>query len=255
MAKAKKGTPCWYELTTPDPDAAARFYAHVIGWSVADAGMEGVDYRIARAGGTMVAGMMAAPAGAPPGWIFYVTVSDCDKAAKALTKAGGTVHQAPADIPDTGRFAVAADPQGTPFGLLAPENGATSTAFDQRQTGHGCWHELMTSDPEAAMAFYGKQFGWKPGDVMDLGEMGGYHLFRHGKADIGGMMRQAPGMPGPDRPFWLPYFGTDSVSAAIGRVSGAGGRVFHGPHEVPGGAFIMVGQDPQGAMFALVGPK
>jgi predicted enzyme related to lactoylglutathione lyase len=29
----------------------------------------------------------------------------------------------------------------------------------------------------------------------------------------------------------------------------------HGPAEIPGGDFIIVATDPQGATFALVGPK
>jgi hypothetical protein len=28
-----------------------------------------------------------------------------------------------------------------------------------------------------------------------------------------------------------------------------------GPHQVPGGQWIIVGFDPQGAMFSLVGPR
>ena len=39
------------------------------------------------------------------------------------------------------------------------------------------------------------------------------------------------------------------------RISDNGGKVMHGPHEVPGGAFIVQAVDPQGAMFALVGPR
>ena len=48
---------------------------------------------------------------------------------------------------------------------------------------------------------------------------------------------------------------TNGVEAAIGRIEKAGGKVAHGPMEVPGGAFIAVAQDPQGAWFAVVGPK
>ena len=33
-----------------------------------------------------------------------------------------------------------------------------------------------------------------------------------------------------------------------------GGTVDQGPHEVPGGGNIIIGTDPQGAQFALVGP-
>ena len=255
MAKAKRGAPCWYELTTPDPAGAARFYGNLLGWSVEDAGMPGFDYRIAKSGEDMVAGMLA-PQGpnAEPLWMIYVTVTDCDKAVKAVAKAGGAVHQEPTDIPETGRFAIVADPQGATLGILQPE-GSDSKAFNQKQAGHGQWNELMTSDPEAALAFYGTQFGWKPGDAIDMGPGGTYQIFRHGKGDIGGMMKQAAGMPGPKHPFWLPYFGTDSIGAAIGRTTEAGGTVIHGPMEIPGGAFIMIGNDPQGALFALVGGK
>ncbi len=252
MAKPKKGKPCWYELCTTDPDGAAMFYNAVLGWSFASAGMADFDYRLARSGEDLVAGVM--PGEAAPFWLIYVTVLDCDKAAKAFAKAGGSIQQAPDDIPGTGRFAIVADPQGAPLGLLQPLSD-DSRAFAMDEAGHGRWHELMTTDPAASLEFYGKQFGWKPGEAIDMGPMGTYQLFRHAKTDIGGMMKQAPGMPGPDHPFWLPYFGVDGVEAAIARVAAAGGQALHGPMEVPGGSFIMVGRDPQGALFALVGPK
>lgn len=254
MAKLKRGKPCWYELSTTDPDAAGRFYSHVIGWTVADSGMEGFDYRLARMGEAMVAGIMAAQPGMPPAWGFYVTVTDCDKAARAIGKAGGTIVYGPDDIPGTGRFAAALDPQGAAFGILQTLDD-DSVAFDQKADGHGNWHELMTSDPVAALDFYGKLFGWKAGQAMDMGPQGTYQLFRHGKADIGGMMRLTPQMPGPGGPFWLPYFGSEGLNDAITRIHGSGGQVLHGPHEVPGGAFIAVARDPQGATFALVGPR
>ena len=56
-------------------------------------------------------------------------------------------------------------------------------------------------------------------------------------------------------PAWLPYFGTDGVTAAIKRIEAGGGKLAHGPMEVPGDALIAVAQDPQGAWFAVVGPK
>ncbi len=37
--------------------------------------------------------------------------------------------------------------------------------------------------------------------------------------------------------------------------SSAGGQVVHGPQQVPGGSFILMGVDPQGARFALVGSR
>ncbi len=251
------GGPCWYELGTSDLDGAERFYGAVLGWSVKDSGMEGFEYRLASHGGDLVAGMMslAAQEGTPPpNWTIYFAVDDCDAAAAAVDKAGGKVYQGPADIPNTGRFAVLADPQGAVFGVLQPlpmEGGGAGNAFDQKKEGHGNWQELMSTDPEAGFAFYAGLFGWRKSTAVDMGEMGIYQLFSHNGADIGGMM----GLGNAPVPAWLPYFGANGVDAAIERIEAAGGKLVHGPQEVPGGAFIAVAQDPQGAHFAVVGPK
>jgi uncharacterized protein len=259
MAKLH-GTPCWYELATSEGNLAAAeaFYGKVLGWKTQDAGMEGFDYHLATSDGDMVAGMMVMPpdAGAmPPFWMIYFAVDDADKAAADIKAAGGRVHREPADIPNTGRFAVVGDPQGAGFGILRPEpmpgQEGAGNAFDQQKAGHGNWNELMTTDPEAAFRFYSGLFGWQKSKAMDMGEMGTYQLFSHDGTDIGGMM----GLGNSPVPAWLPYFGANGIDAAIERIKAAGGKVAHGPAEVTGGAFIAVAQDPQGAWFAVVGPK
>jgi len=187
--------PCWYELGTSDLTAASAFYAEVMGWTITDSGMPGMNYLLATAtdGGT-VSGMMEVQGGAsapPPSWLIYFTAADCDERVAAISAVGGTVITAPADIPGTGRFAVVADPQGAAFGLLQPlpmEAPLEHPAFDQQASGHGNWHELMSSDPEAGLAFYAGQFGWTKGDTMDMGEMGTYQIFGGGGLDLGGMM-------------------------------------------------------------------
>jgi predicted enzyme related to lactoylglutathione lyase len=255
------GKPCWFELTTAPArlEDARAFYGQVFGWSVEDAGMPDFTYLLASDGGDKVAGLMQAMpecAELPPHWLIYLDVDDCDAAAEKIALLGGRVIKAPADIPGTGRFAVAADPQGAVFGLLQPlpmqpQPPVESGAWNQRKEGHGNWIELSSSDPVAGLDFYTELFGWTAGQAMDMGEMGSYQLFAWNGADIGGMMGlgQAP------VPSWLPYFGVNGVDAAIGRIRAAGGEILHGPVEVPGSAFIAVARDPQGAHFALVGPK
>lgn len=256
------GSPCWYELSTAPghlSDAGA-FYAKVLGWSFADAGIEGFTYHLASIGGEMVAGAMDMPPeakGMAPMWMIYFAVDDADKAVAAMVRAGATLFKDVTPIPGTGRFAILGDPQGAGFGILEPLPGGAGTAFDQQKQGHGNWNELMSSDPEAAMRFYSGAFGWKPSIRMDMGEMGSYDLFAWNGADIGGMMRLQPGMPGAGATggFWLPYFGVNGTEAAMTRIRAAGGTIRNGPIEVPGGAFIAVATDPQGATFAVVGPK
>jgi hypothetical protein len=41
----------------------------------------------------------------------------------------------------------------------------------------------------------------------------------------------------------------------MARVASQGGQVLNGPHQVPGGSWIVQCRDPQGAMFAFVGPR
>lgn len=209
-------------------------------------------YTLALSGDTMVAGLMQPDTPMPEFWMVYFAVDGCDAAAEKVKALGGGIHRAPEDIPGTGRFAIVTDPQGAAFGLLQPLPGSTGGAFDQKKTGHGNWTELHTTDPVAGLAFYAALLGWKPSTVVPMGEMGDYRLFSQGGADIGGAMplMGPPGVP----PHWLPYFGVPSAGATKAAVETAGGHVLHGPAEVPGGAFIVMAQDPQGAAFAVVGP-
>ncbi|MEQ8749770.1 MAG: VOC family protein, partial [Amphiplicatus sp.] len=146
----KHGDFIWYELMTADPGAAAKFYSDVVGWSVADSGQAGMDYRIlqapAEAGadeGAPIGGMLSLSAetragGAAPGWFGYVAVADTDAAAQRIAAAGGSVVRSPWDIPDVGRAAMVADGQGTPFYVMRLAGDFASLAFahDRPRPGH-----------------------------------------------------------------------------------------------------------------------
>lgn len=260
-AAAQHGSPCWYELSTAPGalPAAEAFYGKALGWSVADSGMPGFDYRLAKCGDDMVAGMMVMPdeaKGIPPFWMIYFAVADADKAVAQMEGAGARLHRPVMPIPGTGRFALLADPQGAAYGILEPEpmdGPDQGRAYDPKKVGHGAWNELNTSDNKAAMKFYGKAFGWTPGQSMPMGDLGSYDLMQWKGKDIGAMCPLQPG--GPETPYWLPYFNVDGIDAAVDRIRAAGGTVIHGPVPVPEGAFIVQAKDPQGAMFAVVGPK
>ncbi len=248
----------WYELLTTAPAAAESFYHNVIGWSAQDSGVPGMAYTILHADAIPIGGLMALPEaalkmGARPGWIGYVGVEDVDAEAEAFTKAGGVIHKAPTDIPGVGRFAVVGDPQGAALTLFKAASDAEPAPVPRGAPGHIGWRELHAIDREAAFAFYADRFCWTKGDAMDMGPMGVYQLFKAGGDEaIGGMMTKLEAMP---VPFWLYYFNVAGIDAAAKAVEAAGGQILNGPHEVPGGDFILQGLDPQGAMFALVGPR
>lgn len=250
----------WYELMTSDPTAAEAFYTGVVGWSAQDAGMSDRSYTILSAGETPVGGMMAIPdraksMGARPGWIGYIAADDVDADVERVKQAGGAVHHGPEDIPGVGRFAVVGDPQGAAFTLFKGMQPPPPSPEDHFRPGFAGWHELQAVDREAAFAFYAKMFGWAKDRAHEMGgPVGVYQTFATtaGGPAIGGMMTKMAQVP---VPFWLYYFIVDDIDAAAERVKRHGGQVINGPHEVPGGAWIVQSIDPQGAMFALVGPR
>jgi predicted enzyme related to lactoylglutathione lyase len=243
----------WYELMTTDMKAAEGFYSAVVGWNGNDFSQSGMNYTVMSAGDKMVAGVMTLPteAGGRPGWVGYIGVDDVDAVTNGVKQAGAAVHRPPTDIPNIGRFSAVADPQGAVFMLFKPKGGDNSPAV-AGTPGHVGWRELYAADWRKALDFYAGQFGWTKGDAVDMGPMGTYQLFVAGGEPIGGMMNKPEQIPSP---VWLYYFNVAEADAAAARVTQNGGRVLMGPHEVPGGGWIVHCMDPQGAMFALLAPK
>ena len=122
----------------------------------------------------------------------------------------------------------------------------------QNANGNVGWHELMAGDLSVEFPFYQKMFGWGKDQTMDMGEMGVYQLFTHDGAQIGGMMTKTPEIPAP---YWGYYFNVDALDAAVERATSRGAKIIMGPMEVPGGAWVINGVDPQGAHFSLVSMK
>lgn len=242
----------WYELATKEVDSSERFYDAVTAWKIEPSGMPGMDYRLAKVGERQVAGFMPMKGEAndpAASWRGYIGVDDVDAMAVQVKAAGGAVHYGPDDIPMVGRFAACTDPQGAPF-LLFKGAGDPPADLSQMTPGAFCWHELMTSDGEAAWAFYSGLFGWEKSIAVEIGPMGTYQTFTINGVHAGGMMTDASAPPS-----WRYYVTVDDIDAATQRLINAGATVQRGPHEVLGGAWITMVLDPQGIPFAVSGPK
>jgi uncharacterized protein len=188
-----------------------------------------------------------------PCWGSYIGVDDVDGAASKVQGLGGKTFVAPTDIPNVGRFASVADPQGASFNLFKPTLPGQRIA--STEPGHIGWHELHTSDWPKAFDFYSVMFGWLKGDSVDMGAMGTYQLFTIGDAPMGGMFNSPAANADAAARFWLYYFNVGDIDAAAKRVSDGGGKIMQGPQQVPGGSWIVQAADPQGAAFALVGTR
>ena len=248
----------WYELMTSDTAAAGAFYSAIIGWDTESAGAPNDRYSLFTLGGKDrgVAGMMEMPedyskAGGKPCWTGYIKVDDVDAAAQRLKQAGGAIHKPPTDIPEVGRFAVVADSQGTMFNIMKPK-GEDQPSPPGGTPGFVGWHELYAVDGQSAFDFYAGQFGWTKAEALNMGPMGIYQLFAAGGDAVGGIMTKPKEIPAPA---WQFYFNVEAADATAARIAEKDGRVLMGPHEVPGGSWIVQAVDPQGAMFAVVAPR
>ena len=116
------GSVCWNELATRDAEAAGTFYTELFGWKRVEQEMDmGIYTTFMRDEKRSAGGMMEMTeewGDAPPHWMAYFAVDDCDATAEQVEAVGGTVCVPPTDIPDVGRFAVIDDPQGAGFSII-----------------------------------------------------------------------------------------------------------------------------------------
>jgi predicted enzyme related to lactoylglutathione lyase len=159
------GVTCWIDTEQPDPDAAARFYAGLFGWTLTDALPDAPgSYLIATLDGQEVAAIgPAVDAAGPAAWHTYVAVDDVDAVAAAVPGLGGTVTAPPVDAATGGRVAACVDPLGAPFRLWQ----ARGRPGVQLANAPGTWNfsDLHTPDRRAAMEFYRPLFGWIDADL------------------------------------------------------------------------------------------
>src|SRR5256886_8506111 len=118
--------------------------------------------------------------------------------------------------------------------------------------GRFVWHELMTTDPDAAARFYPAVTGWK---VQTWEHNPAYRLWTMGGAPMAGLMAlpdhsRRMGTP----PAWLSYVGVPDVDATVRQATSLGARTYAGPQDIPVGRFAVLA-DPQGATFGLYKPS
>jgi predicted enzyme related to lactoylglutathione lyase len=169
-----------------------------------------------------------------------------DESTTTARDLGATVLQEPADVVDSGRMAVFADPQGAAVAVWQPR--AHIGAQLVNVPGALTWNELRTKDQPAAVRFYVDLFGWGTED-NDMGPAGTYTIVKVGDRATGGIMplsTESAGVP----PHWAPYFVAEDTDKTTARVQELGGTVVMPPVDVPNGRIAVV-TDPQGASLSL----
>lgn len=242
----------WYDLITPDPEAAVKFYSRVVGWGTQQ--WEGAEpYTMWTNDGVPLGGVVETGPSMSENkqWLAYVAVDDVDETASKAQSLGATIVGGPNDIPNSGRYAIIEDPQGATIAIYKSATPDLSYEFNPVSKKFS-WHELATTDHKKAFDFYSALFGWNRNGEMDMGPQGIYQMYGKGEVMYGGMYDTGPGMPMPNS--WCCYVMVDSVDEAVERVKEAGGEILNGPMDVPGGSVSQC-MDPQRVLFALHSKK
>ncbi len=237
----------WYDLLTNDPAEAERFYRELFGWEFTTD--EDSVYSVITNGSTPIGGVAYTPKlrrqVSSSQWVSWISVPDVDGAVLELQDIGGLVHAGPQDLFERGRVAVVSDPQEALFALVTASGGDPDD--EEAPIGGWLWTELLTSDVDAALAFYAQMFDYEPEEI-DAGIPTEYMLLsRDGRPRAGVFENPFEGV----RPHWLPYVRVENPSALARRVESLGGRLIVEPREDIRGGSVAVIADPTGAVLAI----
>jgi predicted enzyme related to lactoylglutathione lyase len=122
LAPGTPGAIGWHELHTRHWREAFAFYQGLFGWQASDAvdmGPMGT-YQTFTTGSNGGGGVYDDAAAAHPYWLYYVNVDDIDAAVHRVGQAGGTLRQAPQQVPGGSWIVQGTDPQGGHFALVGP---------------------------------------------------------------------------------------------------------------------------------------
>lgn len=122
-----------------------------------------------------------------------------------------------------------------------------------RNTGHKPgffgWHQLLTSAPEEALAFYRELLGWQ----AESGEVEGvaHHTLYKDDEPVASILG-IPEAAGEAMPHWHPHLNVEDLDDCLDRVEALGGRVVVEPVAMAELGRLAVIQDPTGAVLTLV---
>lgn len=245
------GEPCWADLQTRDVAAAKDFYHQVFGWRYQDLPTpDGRSYAQAFVGGKLVA--VIAPqspvqeaAGNHGQWNVYLAATDTEEIGEDAGHAGGKLLFGPEPVADTGVLAFVEVPGGGTTGIWQAGSHLGSHLYNE--PGALTWAELLTPEPQAAVAFFQQLFGYEVTEYPQ--DDGGTYstLMINGDEVAGVVPAGSAGDAG-----WEIYFGVADVRKAVDAVMAAGGEVLVAPEERPEAGSLASIQDPQGGVLNLI---
>jgi predicted enzyme related to lactoylglutathione lyase len=264
MARIDASAFAWMVINTSNTSAAAAFYERLFGWTKYESPV-----------GTILATRSGRPLGTlldhakntfaskePVNWLPFVRVPDVAGAAQKVVELGGKVWVEPYDV-GVARVALIRGVTREVIGLWQTPieaNGAPMLA-DPDVVG---WFELVTPDPDKAMAFYRALFGWR------IGDEGGYTFVGNAVGQFAGIVKlegdwedyafmQALGRARGGKlnvpPHWMVFFNVDDCEPFVDEAEALGAYVMARPEPLHSIGTFAVLRDPQGVYFSVLAKR
>ncbi|HEX4736297.1 MAG TPA: VOC family protein [Allosphingosinicella sp.] len=117
------------------------------------------------------------------------------------------------------------------------------------------WYELMTTDTDAAVEFYGDVVGWTAADHPNSAGGVRYAVLSAGESGIGGVLQLDEDMKRAGmKPIWVGYIHAADTDDAARRIAEAGGKIHVPPMDIPNVGRFAMASDPGGALFYVMTP-
>lgn len=245
------GEPCWADLQTRDVAAAKTFYEQVFGWTFKDLPTpDGRSYAQAFVKDQLVAVIapqnpMQEAAGTHGQWNVYISATDTEEIAEDAVHAGGKLQFGPEAVADTGVLAFIEPPGGGTTGIWQAGTHVGSHLFNE--PGALAWAELLTPEPQAAVAFFQQLFGHEVTEYpQDDG--GSYSTLMVKGDEVAGIVPADEG----DEAGWQIYFGVADLRKAVEAAAAAGGELLVEPEDKAETGSLATIEDPQGGVLSLI---
>jgi predicted enzyme related to lactoylglutathione lyase len=113
------------------------------------------------------------------------------------------------------------------------------------------FNELITTDLDSAMKFYGELLGWSFKETKTIHGNRYLTALKDGSM-VAGMMLKEGNVDDEVMPCWDPYITVDDVEKSAKIVEKMGGKILLPPTDIPGvGRFVVI-MDPQGVAMNLI---
>ena len=242
----RPGSFCTSMLYTRDMAQARAFYERVLpGWSFESSSDDPRHVTITVAGQPVAHARLAETD--QEAWVPMVRVQDLDASLQAAAMLGATVVDTER-VHGVAHIARLRDLEAATFGLSqpAPDEGSTVSNV----VGSLWWLELLTLDPENAMQFYGRLFGWQARTTA-FPPFDTYVVFERDGQQEGGLLPIDAEWD--VLPRWNTLVAVADADAACRDAEMLGGCT-HFVHTVPSAGRIAGVSDPNGASLVVRGP-